>query len=67
MSKLEVEIGTDSISSSDEILVPSKLADVTLAFMEENDSAVPEITPEQEKKLKRKLAFLHDIYFCVCY
>lgn len=55
MSKVDVKIGADSISSSDEILVPSRLADVTLAFMEENDAAVPEITPEQEKKLKRKL------------
>lgn len=49
MSKVDVKIGADSISSSDEILVPSRLADVTLAFMEENDAAVPEITPEQEK------------------
>lgn len=56
MSKVDVKIGADSISSSDEILVPSRLADVTLAFMEENDAAVPEITPEQEK-IKEK-AFL---------
>ncbi|CAI4047009.1 hypothetical protein SUVZ_12G0060 [Saccharomyces uvarum] len=55
MSKVDVDIGADSISSSDEILIPSALADATLAFMEENDTAVAQITPEQEKKLKKKL------------
>lgn len=65
MSKVDVKIGADSISSSDEILVPSRLADVTLAFMEENDAAVPEITPEQEK-IKEK-AFSHNIHLCLCH
>ena len=66
MSKVDVKIGADSISSSDEILVPSRLADVTLAFMEEYDAAVPEITPEKEKKIKEK-AFSHNIHLCLCH
>lgn len=62
---------TDSISgSSDKEVVAtittdakakhitSRDADVTLAFMEKYDAEVPEITPEEEKKLSRKLVFI---------
>lgn len=67
ISKVEADIVAGSVSSTDdiqtppkrenEILIPSRHADATLAFMEENDASVAEITPEQEKRLRRKLFF----------
>lgn len=39
-------------------IISSRDADVTLRFMEENDSEVPEITPQQEKKLARKTTII---------
>lgn len=39
-------------------VVKSRDADVVLKFMEEHDSVVPSITPDQEKKLRRKVAFI---------
>jgi MFS family permease len=39
------------------LIANSKDADATLAFQEEWDSQVPEITPEQERKLSRKVSW----------
>lgn len=39
-------------------VVSSRDADVTLKFLSEHDSEVPPITPEEEKKLRRKVAFI---------
>lgn len=39
-------------------VVKSRDADTVLKFMEEHDSVVPLITPDQEKKLRRKVAFI---------
>lgn len=39
-------------------VITSRDADVTLQFMEENDSEVPEITPAQERKLSRKVMWI---------
>lgn len=47
---VKVESASNHISSHD--------ADVTLKFMTENDSSVPEITAEQEKKLAKKVVYI---------
>ncbi|CAR31109.1 ZYRO0E10142p [Zygosaccharomyces rouxii] len=39
-------------------VVKSKDTDVVLKFMEEHDSEVPEITPDQERTLRRKVALI---------
>ncbi|CCK69120.1 Yct1p KNAG_0B06960 [Huiozyma naganishii CBS 8797] len=39
-------------------IIRARDADITFAFMEEHDSLVPEITPVQEKKLRRKVAWI---------
>lgn len=44
--------------SNDYRIISSKDADITFAFMEEHDSQTPEITQEQEKKLRRKVALI---------
>lgn len=41
-----------------EFHVKSKDADITLKFLEEHETDVPEITPEQEKKLSRKVMII---------
>ncbi|KAH3674181.1 hypothetical protein WICMUC_003423 [Wickerhamomyces mucosus] len=46
-------------------VVQSKDADATLKFQQEFDSQVPEITPEQEKKLSRKVTIF--IMTLVCW
>lgn len=50
---------TDAASdaSSTRLVVNIHEADDTLRFLLENDAKVPEITPEQEKKLSRKVIF----------
>mgnify|MGYP000853967745 FL=1 len=52
-----VRLDHDDQSKSDHDIkiVKRKTMDTTLAFMEEHDSEVPEITPEQERKLYHKL------------
>ncbi|CUM66601.1 uncharacterized protein PRCAT00004270001 [Priceomyces carsonii] len=64
VSEKTAELGvgvTKSISKSDSSdekkVVELKDADLTLKFMHENELEVPEITPEQDKKLSRKLFF----------
>lgn len=42
-------------SSEKHLVVTSRDADATLQFLEQYDAEVPEITPEQEKKLSRKV------------
>lgn len=39
-------------------IIKSRDADVTLKYLEAHDHEVPEITPEQEKKLHRKIMFI---------
>lgn len=39
-------------------IVPSRDADTTLRFLEDHDHDVPEITPEQEKRLRRKVMII---------
>lgn len=45
----------NTLTSSTPKHISSRDADVTLAFMREYDDEVPEITPEEEKKLSRKV------------
>lgn len=46
---------SSDISATEGKMVDIKEADATLAFMRAHDLEVPEITPEQEKKLARKV------------
>lgn len=68
MSSIEKNVGAErekvaaKVSLSDSVrsvesakLISIEDADVTLAFMREHDPQVAEITPEQEKKLRRKV------------
>ena len=51
----------DTSSSNTSILfkvIPSVDADATFAYMEEHDADVPPITPAQEKRLRRKVAWI---------
>ncbi|GME78297.1 unnamed protein product [[Candida] boidinii] len=53
-------INEDTTKTTDESyrVIKSRDADVTLKFLEENDALVPEITPEQEKKLRKKVMII---------
>lgn len=60
MSLNEKSEGVSKVASGSSIdakVVDIKYADDTLRFMTAHDSQVPEITPEQEKKLSRKVLF----------
>ncbi|TID30050.1 hypothetical protein CANINC_001336 [Pichia inconspicua] len=45
-------------TNADAKRITSRDADITLAFLEKFNAEIPEITPEQEKKLSRKLVFI---------
>lgn len=55
MSKEELRIEALLVEGTIEHSLQVELADDTLKFMQIHDSEVPEITPEQEVKLKRKV------------
>lgn len=55
---LTKEVSHDSPTPEGYRIVPSRDADTTLRFLEEHDDDVPEITPEQEKKLRRKVMWI---------
>ncbi|CEP64007.1 Yct1p LALA0_S10e00122g [Lachancea lanzarotensis] len=59
MSKNEniLEVNDLATSNAGEVIVPSRLADATLHFMEQHDSETPRIEENEEKRLKRKLFF----------
>ena len=52
------QVSVESKHSGEYKIITSKDADATFTFMEENDASVPEITPEQEKRLRRKVAWV---------
>ncbi|CCC70068.1 hypothetical protein NCAS_0D04870 [Naumovozyma castellii] len=52
------QVSVESKHSGEYKIITSKDADATFTFMEENDASVPEITPEQEKRLRRKVAWI---------
>lgn len=54
---VSVEMGSAE-TGEDFSLISSRDADVTLAFMEKHEKYVPEVTPEQEKKLSRKVCWI---------
>lgn len=53
--KEEITIHHSAGSDPNVLRISSRDADVTLAFLEKYDADVPEITPEEEKKLSRKV------------
>lgn len=52
------EISKKKLIKDEYKVISSRDADVTLQFLEENDSQVPAITEEQDRKLRRKVAFI---------
>ncbi|GAV54682.1 hypothetical protein ZYGR_0AO00100 [Zygosaccharomyces rouxii] len=61
-SSVKENVVEDSSEVSDQkkryAVVKSRDTDVLLKFMEEHDSEVPEITPDQERTLRRKVALI---------
>lgn len=51
----KLEIVTSPRVKGNQYIVTSRDADTTLKYLEQYDAEVPEITPEQEKKLSRKV------------
>lgn len=57
-NKVIIEDNANITTDESYKVIKSRDADVTLKFLEENDSLVPEITPEQEKKLRKKVMII---------
>lgn len=55
---IATEVSDSENTKSGFRVVKSRDADAVLKFMEEHDSTVPPITPAQERKLRRKVAFI---------
>ena len=56
---VEKVVGAPSVASINEkgVIVDEQYADATIEFMREHDASVPEITPQEERRLRRKVMF----------